>query len=135
MAAMRGSWVTKIRVVPRSRFMREQQLHNLLPGFAVQCAGGLVGQDDGRVIDQGAGDGHPLLLPARKLIGLMIDAVAQPHHVSAARAFSCGLLRVCPGVAHGQNHIGQGGLAWKQIEALEDKADLAVADRGELVIR
>ena len=77
-AATSGSWVTMISVVPRSRFKREQQLHDLLARFGVQVAGRLVGHDDGRVVDQRAGDGHALLLPAGKLVGAVVHAVAQP---------------------------------------------------------
>src|SRR5512135_929222 len=46
--------------------------HDLEAGLAVEVAGGLVGQDHGGVVEQGPGDGHPLLLAARELVGLVV---------------------------------------------------------------
>src|SRR6266446_4560915 len=37
-----------------------EQAHDLLPGGRVQVAGGLVGQQDGGLHDQGPGHRHPL---------------------------------------------------------------------------
>ena len=47
--------------------------------LGVERACGLVEQHDVRVHGQRAGDGHALLLPARQLGGLVVDAVAQAH--------------------------------------------------------
>ena len=49
-------------------FVRQhpENLQNLVPCFGVEVAGGLVRQQNFRVIGQGAGDRHPLLLPAGK---------------------------------------------------------------------
>ncbi len=41
-----------------------EQRHDLDAGFGVEVAGRLVGQDDGRIIDKGAGDGDALALTA-----------------------------------------------------------------------
>jgi len=41
-----------------------EERHDLHPGAGVQVARGLVGQQDGRPVDQGPGDGHPLALAA-----------------------------------------------------------------------
>ena len=41
------------------------QLQDLLGRNLVQVTGGFVGHDDGRIGDDGPGNGHPLLLPAR----------------------------------------------------------------------
>ena len=45
------------------------QCQDRLPGDAVEIAGGLVGQDDGRSPDQRPGDGYPLALATRQLGG------------------------------------------------------------------
>src|SRR5882672_10402770 len=45
--------------------------HDLDAGAGIERAGGLVGEDDSRVVDQAAGDGHALLLAAGELIGMM----------------------------------------------------------------
>ena len=41
-----------------------EDVHDVLAAFGVQGAGGLVGQYDFAAVHQGAGDAHPLLLPA-----------------------------------------------------------------------
>ena len=45
--------------------------------LAVEIAGGLVPHQDRRLVDQGAGDGDALLLPARELAGMMIEPFLQ----------------------------------------------------------
>jgi hypothetical protein len=47
--------------------------------FFVEGGGGLIRQNQLGLIDQGAGDRHPLLLPPREGIGLVIDSISQPH--------------------------------------------------------
>src|SRR5438309_6052631 len=42
-----------------------EQRHDFLTGFGIEIAGRLVGQNDGWLGDQRAGDGHPLPLTAR----------------------------------------------------------------------
>src|SRR4030043_1041462 len=44
-----------------------EDIHDLRARPAVEVAGGLVGQDQGWVVEEGPGDGHPLLLSAREL--------------------------------------------------------------------
>ena len=55
------------------------QLHNLGAGARVEVAGGLVGEQDGRVAHQGARNGHALALTSGKLIGPMIHTLNQFH--------------------------------------------------------
>jgi hypothetical protein len=54
-----------------------QQRHDdgLVDG--VEVAGRLVGEDEGRLIDQGAGDADSLLLAAGELARTVIEALAQ----------------------------------------------------------
>src|SRR5690606_21447894 len=55
--------------------------HDLGAGDAVEVAGGLVGQDDIRVVDQRSGDRHALLLPAGELVGPVIEPLGQADHL------------------------------------------------------
>ena len=55
------------------------QRHNFPAGLAVQVTGGLIGQQNGRMTDQGAGNGYPLALPAGELVGQGIQAVSQAN--------------------------------------------------------
>ena len=65
--------------------------HDFIGALAVEVAGGLVAEEKSGIGDDGAGDGHTLLLPAGKLAGKMACAVSEPHdgergfHVLAAR--------------------------------------------------
>src|SRR5512139_706893 len=49
-----------------------QQRHHLEARRRVERAGGLVGEDQLGVVDERAGDRHPLLLPARELGRVMV---------------------------------------------------------------
>src|SRR5439155_13350629 len=49
-----------------------EQVHDFDAGSRVQVAGRLVGQDDGGMVHQGAGDGDALALPAGELGRLVI---------------------------------------------------------------
>ena len=56
---------------------RDQQFENMLAVLAVEIAGGLVGQQNGRPHHEGARQRHALLLAAGKLDGIMIAAIQQ----------------------------------------------------------
>ena len=45
-----------------------EEVEDLVAGLGVEVAGGLVGQEERRALDQGAGDRHPLALAARHLV-------------------------------------------------------------------
>ena len=55
------------------------ELEDGLAGGGVEVAGGFVGEEDGRAVDEGAGDGDTLLLAAAELAGEGVAAVGQPH--------------------------------------------------------
>ena len=100
-----------------------EQLHDLHTGLAVQRAGGLIRQDDVRVVDQGPGDGYPLHLTAGKLVGLFVCLVAQSHLFQSLFGALFPLGFGDAGNGQGQLHIGQNGLVGNQIVALEHKAN------------
>ena len=54
-----------------------EELDDLGAGVAVEVARRLVGEEDGRLRDEGAGDPDALLLAARQLGRLVVQAVAQ----------------------------------------------------------
>ena len=54
-----------------------QQVHDLHARLRVEGAGGLVGQQDLGVVDEGARDGDALHLATRHLRGLLVDVVLQ----------------------------------------------------------
>src|SRR5436190_13916401 len=60
------------RVAPRVQPM--EHLHDFLAGLRVEVAGRLVGEQDGRVVHQGARDGDALALTAGQLVGAVAGA-------------------------------------------------------------
>ena len=54
-----------------------KQRHDFRAGLGIEVARRLVGQQDGRFVDQRAGDGHALALAAGEFIGLVMNAVGQ----------------------------------------------------------
>ena len=111
-----------------------QHSQHLAAGVAVQRAGGLVGQNDRRVTRQSTCNGDTLLLAAGKLVGLVLELIAQPYPLKrggrAALALSQGDARV-----HQRHlHVFQQAELGQQVILLEDEAQHLVADLGQLVL-
>ena len=58
-----------------------KEFHDQCAGFGVECAGGLVGEDDSWLVDKGTCDGDALLFATRHLGGVGVEAIAEPHAV------------------------------------------------------
>ena len=58
-------------------------------GVRIEVAGRLVGQEQGGVVDQGPGDGHPLLLAARHLRRFVVARARPAPPAPAERRASC----------------------------------------------
>ena len=56
-----------------------EKFQHFFTGLGVEVAGGLIGEQDGGIIDQGPGNGHPLLLPAGELRRFVVQAIPQPY--------------------------------------------------------
>ena len=76
-AQQRGSCVTSTSVVPSRWLSAISSSRTCWPFCAVEVAGGLVGQKNGRPDHEGAGQRDALLLAAGELDGIMIAAVGQ----------------------------------------------------------
>jgi hypothetical protein len=101
---------------------------NGFSGARIQVAGGLIGDDNRRVVCQGAGDRCALLLPSgnrrRKLVGV----VFQPDHPQQIHGALFALARIV-NVAeiHGQHDIFQQGQRGQQLEELKNYPQVAAA--------
>ena len=69
-----------------------QHHHDFIAGPAVEVPGRLVGEDELRVVHQGAGDRHPLLLAPGQLQRPVVEPVAQADHLREGDAPGIGLL-------------------------------------------
>ncbi len=111
-----------------------EQAHDLRAGLRVEVARRLVGQDDGRLGDQRAGDGDALLLAARQLVGVVLQPVAQPDGFQRLAGPLTPLARTHAGVDQRLLDVVDGRRAAQQVERLEDEADFPVANLGQLVV-
>jgi hypothetical protein len=91
---------------------RRQEVQNLVAGAHVDAGGGLVQDQDLRPAQQGPGDEHPLLLPARKLTDVAMAEIADAQALEDGSHL--GLLlpagprqAPAPGAGH-QDHFGHG---------------------------
>ena len=103
-----------------------EQAQHVLAGLAVQVAGGLVGQDDGRLGNQRPRDGHPLLPAAGKLVGEGVQPVLQAQQLhNLAKE---GLVGAGTGEAQREQDVFPDGQGGDEVKVLVDKADLAAAE-------
>ena len=81
--------------------------------------------------DQGAGDGHALLLAAGELGRAVAQPVAQPD-ASSTSVVEPGVVELASGDRQRQHDVLGGGQHGQQVERLEDEADLVAAQLREL---
>lgn len=92
-----------------------QQVHDLHARLRVEGAGRLVRQEDLRVVDEGAGDGDALHLPAGHLGGQFADVLGQPHAVEGVEG---ALAPLAPGHSRqgeGELDVGQDALMGDEV--------------------
>ncbi len=130
------SWVTKTSVMPSARDQFNQQLDDGRLYHDIERRGDLVGDQKARSGGDGAGDGHPLPLPARELMGIGARQplrLGQMHAGKKAHRLGVGGGAVEPKVAaralahllaDGENRIEAG------TGVLEDIADIAAGARS-----
>ncbi len=107
---------------------------HVLGRVGVEVAGRLVGEDQRGVGDDRAGDRDALLLAAGELGGEVVQAVGHAHRRQRPFGAAAALGAVQAGVGERQFDVGERGGAGDEVEGLEDEAELAVAQVGELVL-
>ena len=99
---------------------------------AVEIAGGLVGQQDRRIVGERAGDRDALLFAAGELRRIVMAASRQPDFVEQRAAPRC---RHRPaGNLHRHQDVLERRQRRDQVEELEDEADLLAAQPREAVL-
>jgi hypothetical protein len=93
-------------------------------GFAIEVAGGFIGDEEFGVVHDGPSDGDPLFLAAGKFGGAVLGAIGKPHEVEgnvyASPAFGAGEGHE----EEGQFHVLEGRENRHQMVELEDVADV-----------
>ena len=121
-----------MQMVAPPRCSSRSRFHDSLAIGGIQVPGGLVGQQDGRIAAERARHRHALLLTARKLRRIVLDAV---RHSDALQCVVHPLLafgRGHPAIGQRQLHVFVDGEIANQIERLENESDLPVADTRAL---
>ena len=127
------SWVISTIVVPtalsswRSRSTFEA-------GRRVEVAGRLVGEDQHRARDQRPGDGDALLLAAGELGRLVVEPVAEPEALERSPRALRPLVPRDALVDERRGDVLERGRPREEVERLEDEADGAAPDAGQVVV-
>src|SRR5262249_46621389 len=112
-----------------------QHVHDFIAHLAVQVSGRLVGQQYARIADDGARDGHALLLTARKLRGEVMDARVQSDTVKRAqRQLATFGARHTFAIYEGYFDVAPPAYVIVKMEILKDESYLFFADWGEMSI-
>src|SRR5690606_25822742 len=93
--------------------------------------GGFVGEDEGGISAEGAGDGYALALTAGKLVWFVVAAFGEADAVESFEGAIGGA--VDSAVKEGDLDVFEGAHAGEKVEALEDEADFPVSNAGEFV--
>ena len=107
---------------------------NPFAGSLVEVAGRLVGEQQARLQNQRPGQRDPLLLAARELAGLVIEAVAEPDDLQHLARLGLGLFaRLAMDQARHRGVLQRGEFGQEVME-LEDEADAVVAEAGQVLL-
>lgn len=104
-----------------------QQCEYLVAGRLVECTGGFVGQQHGRLLRQGPRNRDTLLLPAAQLTREAIDLANESDLGERRRA----AFAVRTGERGDQLHVLDGGERRDQVEELKDEAHSLTPERAE----
>ena len=107
-----------------------EERHHLLAGRVVEVAGGLVGEEEPRVLHEGAGDRDALLLAARQAVGEGPLAALEGHFGEERAGPRGGVLRRAPAELGRQLHVLEDGEGRDEVEELEDEAEVVAAEEG-----
>ena len=112
---------------------RVENIHDLVARSRVQRAGRLVRQQQLWAAHDGTRNGDALALTAGELVRAEIQPLTEAHHLQRLNGALAALLLVHTGVQQRQGDIIHSRELRQQIEALEHKAEQAVADLRQLV--
>ena len=104
-----------------------QKSENLLAGFRVEIPRGLIGEDEGRLLDNRPGDSYALLLAAGKLVGISSASGFQTH---GPQCLDRRLRIRFTGQFEGKEDILESGQGGQKVEKLKDKTQLLPPEPG-----
>ena len=116
--------------------LAEEDVHDGASGGGVEVAGGFVGEEEGGLIDEGAGDGDALAFAAGELVGAVFEAGFEAEGGEEGDGFGFGGPGADDGfVEGGADHGGEEGVFedgefGEEVVELEDEAEGVVAEVG-----
>lgn len=113
----------------------EEQAVEFRAGVSIKVAGGFVGKDDLRGVDEGAGDGDPLLFASGEFGGFVAGAGLESQEVKQGAGFALGFFAAVAFEPGRDAYIFEGGEFRQKMVELENEADVPVAESGEAVGR
>ena len=111
-----------------------EEVEDFEAGLGIEVAGGFVGEDEERVVDEGAGDGDALLLAAGELLGTVIEAMAEADELREGDAVCVAVGEVAALIKERDVDVLDDGELVDEVVGLEDEAERAAAKGGELVV-
>ena len=111
-----------------------QQIHHLLAVLGVEVTGRLIRKNQLRACDHGTSNSDALLLASGELLREVLGAMADGHALHNLRDFGLSLCGAYVQVAQRQLNILIHIQFVNQVEALEHKADIALAELGALLL-
>jgi hypothetical protein len=111
-----------------------QQRQDLGARARVEVAGRLVGEDDRRPGDHRASDRHALALPARELLGAVVQSMAEADTLQRHLRGGAALVGRRAAVEQAMGDVVQRGHPVDQEELLEDEADRPRAQPCQLAV-
>jgi len=112
----------------------EEQIVQGIGIGGVQIPGRLVGKKQGRVVDQSAGHGHALLLPAAELAWQMLGSALQSQFLKSGHGSGFGLGLRLATYEGGQHGIFQSVELGKKLMELENKANVRIPKTGQRLV-
>jgi hypothetical protein len=111
----------------------DEELGEVRGGGAVERAGGFVGEEEFGLVDEGAHDGDALAFAAGELAGSVFKSRAEGDAIEefAGAVRGAGAEGAVFGGECGDEDVFEDGALGQKVMALEDEADLAVAEVGE----
>ena len=110
-----------------------EQVHEAVRRPGVQRSGGLVGQHEPGLGDEGPGHGAPLLLPAGHLVGVFVQQFPDTQGLGQGGEAALHLRVFFPRQHQGEKDVVPEGKGVQQVEILEHEAQVVPAEGGQLL--
>src|SRR5690348_13513264 len=112
-----------------------QEIYDGFAVFRIEVTGRLVGQEDGGLPDQCAGDGDALLLTTGKLRRIVLRAMSHADAIEHVLHALFAFLGAHAAVSERQLDVFKYGEVADEIERLKDEADFAIANPSTVAKR